>query len=181
MGRVQDYLQKKKIKELGLPKLYIVHSTRKGVKPPVERQVTEIVKGVSHIKQINDEKVNIRIDRYRLETNEYPYEVEIREDMESSKDDSYGSGFGDLWSGTIYSTFSKKKANEFYEIESARVKERYQYSTAEKIIIALDDYGRSVARVEYGLPIDPDTKSFDSEYGEDMKCIVENILKDYGY
>jgi hypothetical protein len=29
---------------------------------------------------------------------------------------------------------------------------------AEKIILALDDYGRSINRVEYGLPIDPDTK-----------------------
>lgn len=51
-------------------------------------------------------------------------------------------------------------------------------TTVEKIIMALDDYGRSVAKVEYGLPIDSDTKSFDNKHGEKMKSIVESILNE---
>jgi len=39
MSQVQEYLKRKKIQELGLPKLYIVKSSPQGVEKPVERQV----------------------------------------------------------------------------------------------------------------------------------------------
>jgi hypothetical protein len=47
---------------------------------------------------------------------------------------------------------------------------------SEKIILALDDYGRSINRVEYGLPIDPDTKDFEDERPKEMLKIVTDIL-----
>ena len=47
---------------------------------------------------------------------------------------------------------------------------------AEKIILALDDYGRSINRVEYGLPIDPDTKDFEDKRPQEMLKIVTDIL-----
>lgn len=43
MAKVQEYLKKKKIQELGLPKLYLVKSSPEGVEKPVERQVVEII------------------------------------------------------------------------------------------------------------------------------------------
>jgi len=47
---------------------------------------------------------------------------------------------------------------------------------AEKIILALDDYGRKTHSVEYGLPIDPDTKNFEDKRPKEMLKIVTNIL-----
>jgi len=43
MSKVQEYLKKKKIQEMGLPKLYVVKSSPDGVEKPVERQVVEII------------------------------------------------------------------------------------------------------------------------------------------
>jgi hypothetical protein len=50
---------------------------------------------------------------------------------------------------------------------------------AEKIILALDDYGRKIHSVEYGLPIDPDTKDFESKRPQEMLKIVMDILNAY--
>lgn len=47
---------------------------------------------------------------------------------------------------------------------------------AEKIILALDDYGRSINKVEYGLAIDPDTKDFEDKRPKEMLKIVTDIL-----
>ena len=47
---------------------------------------------------------------------------------------------------------------------------------AEKIILALDDYGRKTHSVEYGLPIDPDTKDFEDRRPQEMLKIVTDIL-----
>ena len=47
---------------------------------------------------------------------------------------------------------------------------------AEKIILALDDYGRKAHSVEYGLPIDPDTKDFYDKRPQEMLRIVTDIL-----
>ena len=47
---------------------------------------------------------------------------------------------------------------------------------AERIILALDDYGRKTHSVEYGLPIDPDTKDFKDKKPQEMLKIVTDIL-----
>jgi hypothetical protein len=47
---------------------------------------------------------------------------------------------------------------------------------AERIVLNLDAHARGVNRVEYGLPIDPDTKSFDNPLAMDLKTIVLEAL-----
>ena len=102
MSKVQEYLKKKKIQELGLPKLYVVKSSPEGVEKPVERQVVEIIENVAF-----RGKERLPIDRYKLDDCGFPYEVDIIRDEISTKDDGYGSGFGDLWSWSYFSSLSK--------------------------------------------------------------------------
>lgn len=47
---------------------------------------------------------------------------------------------------------------------------------AEKMILALDDYGRNVNSIEYGLPIDSDTKDFEGKRPQEMLKIITDIL-----
>jgi hypothetical protein len=47
---------------------------------------------------------------------------------------------------------------------------------AERIVLNLDAHARGVNRVEYGLPLDPDTKSFDNPLAMDLKTIVLEVL-----
>ena len=48
---------------------------------------------------------------------------------------------------------------------------------AKSIITELDIYGRSVDSVEYGLPIDPDTKYLGTLHGKAMIKIVKKQFK----
>lgn len=48
---------------------------------------------------------------------------------------------------------------------------------AKAIIIGLDSYGRSVDSVEYGLPVDPETKWLGTAHGKAMIEIVKNQFK----
>lgn len=118
MSKVQEYLRLKKIKELGLPKLYVVKSTREGVKNPVEHQVVEIKKGVAF--QGNE---RLPIDRYKIE--DAPYEVDILRGETSVREYGYASGFGDLWYWTNFCSFSKEDAEQFFQEESERVRDKY--------------------------------------------------------
>lgn len=120
MSKIQEYLKSKKIKELGLPKLYIVKSTPDGVEKPVERQVEEIIENVSF-----RGKERVPIDRYKLLKDVYPYEVDILRGETSNKDEGYGTGFGDLWSWSYFSSFSPEEAEKYYQEELIRVKNKY--------------------------------------------------------
>jgi len=91
MSKVQEYLKRKKIEQLGLPKLYIVKSSPESVEIPVERQVVNIVE-------------NVAFRRYELEGS-YPYQVDVLRGETSSRDDGYGSG----GVGLIFLHFQKKK------------------------------------------------------------------------
>jgi hypothetical protein len=121
MPKVQEYLKQKKIQKLGLPKLYVIKSSPEGVENPIERQVIEIIEGVGF--RIQD-KEKLPIDRYKLDGS-YPYEVDIVRGETSTQDSGYGSGFGDLWGWTYYSSFSKEDADSYYLIELERVKTKY--------------------------------------------------------
>jgi hypothetical protein len=120
MSKVQEYLKNKKTQEMELPKLYIVKSSPEGVKKPVERQVVEIIENVAFR---GDEM--LPIDRYRLEK-EYPYEVDILRGENSTKEDGYGSGIGDLWGWSYFSSFSKEDTERYYCSEVNRVQEKYK-------------------------------------------------------
>ena len=121
MSKVQEYLRNKRIKELGYPKMYTVESSREGVKSPIERQVIEISDG----EFIISSEGKIPSKRYKFEDS-FPLSVDIQEGKNSSKEEGYGSGFGDLWGWTYYSTFSKEDAEKYYEEESERVRQKYQ-------------------------------------------------------
>lgn len=119
MSKVQEYLKRKKIQELGLPKLYVVKSSPEGVEKPIERQVVEIIENISF-------RGNERfpIDRYKLNDN-YPYEVDILRGETSVKEDGYGTGFGDLWCWSYFCSFSKIEIENYYEEELLRVQNKY--------------------------------------------------------
>ena len=48
---------------------------------------------------------------------------------------------------------------------------------AKAIIIELDNYGRKIASVEYGLPIDPETKWLGTTHGKAMIKIVKDQFR----
>jgi len=123
MGIVEEYLKNKKIKEMELPKLFIVKSTRLGVDKPIERQVESVREGVSY--RI-DGKERTRIDRYGLGS-QYPYEVDMLLGETSTNDCGYGTGTGDLWQWGYFSSFSEDEANGYYEAELKRVTEKYSF------------------------------------------------------
>lgn len=116
MSKVQEYLKKKKIQELGLPKLYVVKSSPDGVEKPVEKQVVEIVENIAFR---GEER--LPIDRYKLEGSYYPYEVDILRGETSSLLDGYGTGVGDLWCWSYFSSLSKDEIEKYYEDELLRV------------------------------------------------------------
>jgi hypothetical protein len=122
MTKVQEYLHNKKIKELGLPKVWVVKSTPEGVELPIERQVVEIKLNIS-TRHYNSKE--IQLNRYVLDKVSYPFEVDIENDSLSSSDYGYGSGFGDLWAWTYYTTLSKEDADEYYVKELKRITSKY--------------------------------------------------------
>ena len=124
MGKVQDYLEKKRIEKEGYPTMWVVHSTREGVKEPIERQVIHSVYGSQNIK-------------YVLKTKEYPFEITLKHGNTSDIDEGYGSGFGDLWMWTYFTSLSKKEGDEWYEEETKRVMLKYlpKQKKTEKIFV----------------------------------------------
>lgn len=119
MGKVQEYLREKKIIELGLPKLYIVKSTKNGVENIIEHQVVEIIENVSYL---GNERTPS--DRYKLEDS-FPYEVDILRGETSKKCDGYGTGFGDLWEWSYFCSLSLDETQKYLEEETERIKNKY--------------------------------------------------------
>lgn len=119
MTKVQEFLKKKKIHELGLPKLYVVKSSPEGVEKPVERQVVEVIENVAF-----RGKEKLPIDRYKLEGG-YPYEVDVLRGETSSKEKGHGSGIGDLWCWMYFSSLSKEESEKYYQEELERVRNKY--------------------------------------------------------
>jgi len=120
MTKTQEYLRIKRIRELGLPKLYVVKSSPEGVEKITERQVVEIIENVAF-----RGKERLPIDRYKLDDCGFPYEVDIIRDEISTKDDGYGSGFGDLWSWSYFSSLSKDDIERYYQEETERIENKY--------------------------------------------------------
>lgn len=126
MGIVQDYLENKKTKALGLPKLYIVKSTREGVEAICERQVIEITENVSYRYGHRNTIDKTPIDRYSFAPDEaYPFSFDIARGEQSAVDQGFGSGTGDLWSWTYFASFSMEEAEQYHKEESIRVQEKY--------------------------------------------------------
>lgn len=118
--KTQEYLRKKKIKELGLPMMYIVKSTREGVELIQEAQVVEIKE--NSFRQISTDGVFIG-DSYLIET--FPYEAKIRFGEKAYTHTGYGSGFGDLWQWSYFCCLDKTVAEEYFITETNRITEKY--------------------------------------------------------
>ena len=126
MSKVQEYLKLKRIKEQGLPVMYIVHSSPEEVKEPYQVQVEEIIKGThpSLTYGENNEIISEKTyDKYILLHDGFPKEILIAET--SNQVSGYGSGFGNLWGWTLFCTLSKDEADEYYKKELQRVSEKY--------------------------------------------------------
>ena len=122
MSKLDEYKEKKRIEALGLPTMWIVKSTKEtGVEEPYEVQTKEIFK--IGTRRYND-KPNIDVYCYRLVNNGYPYEVDIEEGAISGISEGYGTGFGDLWVWTYYSSLSKEDAFAYYEKEKRRLENK---------------------------------------------------------
>ena len=122
MGKVQDYLENKRIDSIGYPNIYVVKSTRKGVELPEERRVIDI-QYMSQKSFYSNNKI-VFSDKYVL-GEKFPYEIEIEVDKISTSEDGFSSGFGDLWQWSYYCTLSKKDADEYYLKELERVSKKY--------------------------------------------------------
>lgn len=125
MNKLQEYLKRKEILAKGYPKIYIVESSPKGV-VPITREVVDIVENVG-IRQQNGVKSSI--NRYVLDDKDYPFypfHVDFVEGENTSIESGNGSGFGDLWCWSYYSTFSKDDADAYYEKELERVTKKYK-------------------------------------------------------
>jgi hypothetical protein len=112
MSKLEAYLKNKRIQELGLPKIWVVESTPNGVEKPIAVQVNEIIEWNNKF-------------RYKLDAS--PFEVDIEKGLSSKKRDDYGTGFGDLWGGSVFCSLSEEEANAYFQKESNRVKEKYGY------------------------------------------------------
>lgn len=110
--KTQIYLRKKKALEDGLPLFWVIKSSPEGVEKPRSCQSLE--------------KIELSTKyRYLLETDKFPYELDINKGDISITEKGYGTGCGDLWGWTYYSTISKEDADEYYEKELIRVTEKY--------------------------------------------------------
>jgi len=123
MGKVQDYLEKKRIASLNLPMAWVIKSTPDGVELPVERQVIELNVNYGII---NYESKRVNFSRYFLdEAGGFPYEADIEAGEVSTAINGYGCGFGDLWSWTYYVTLNKQDGLNYYAEELKRVTKKY--------------------------------------------------------
>lgn len=122
MSKVQEYLKNKEIAAKGYPTMYVVKSTPEGVDEPVARKVVDIKLNAG--KKIFSKTKEVVYDRYILEGS-FPYEVEIDHGDISGSEEGHGSGCGDLWSWTYFSTTSKTVADSYFIRETKRVNEKY--------------------------------------------------------
>lgn len=109
MSKLQEYLKNKRVKELGLPKIWVVESTPDGVEKPIGVQVIEIP----------DEWLNYV--KYKLDGS--PFEVAIEKGLSSSKREDYGTGFG-VWGRSVFCSLSEEEANDYYQKELFRFKNK---------------------------------------------------------
>ena len=105
MSKLQEYLKRKRIKELGLPQIWVVESTPDGVERPIAVQVIETPhEWANYI-------------RYKLDGS--PFEVDIEKGSSSRKREDWGTGFG-VWARTEFCSLSEEEANDYFEKESFR-------------------------------------------------------------
>jgi hypothetical protein len=125
MNKLQEYLEKKRIATLELPKMWIVKSTRKGVELPIEVQVSKIKENNGSCSWYEGKNfVTKPITKYYLE--DYLFDsVGIVEGKEYELQVGSGSGCGDLWEWSYYCTLSKELAFKYFEKELEIITDKY--------------------------------------------------------
>lgn len=99
MNNLQKYIKSKQLKVRGFTNMFIVKSTPNGV---------ENIKSIPII----GFKIKENSTNYKLDTNEYPFEIEIKDNENHFEDVGYGSGFN-CWEWTYFSTPYKKVADSY--------------------------------------------------------------------
>ena len=99
--------------------IWIVVSSRQGVRLPVKRQISKVVEEVSVEETPLGDKLYYHL--YELNSPEWPFDVNIRDDMSYGKivkhQNHDGSG---LWLNTLFYTFNEEDAKRYYENEFKR-------------------------------------------------------------
>ena len=107
MNKLQEYLEQKRINLL--PTMYVVKNTPYAITEPIPRQITKIVQMINGIK-------------YLLAGDSYPFEVTIEDGQQSFQEDEYGSGIGNLWAWTYFSTLDLEIAKKYISDNSYKGK-----------------------------------------------------------
>lgn len=125
MTKLEEYKRKKEIERLGLPLIYIVKSTRKGIEC-FNAQTVDICEGGLRctkdgniLKPENYQKIN----RYIFDNE--PWEVDIVDGETYSIVDGYGSGIGDLWEWRYLYSIDKELADNYAVTELERITKTY--------------------------------------------------------
>lgn len=152
MGKVQEYLEKKRIEALGLPPIWIVKSSvEDGVSEPYECKTKDIKESNYRRSDENFHLKEVKAFKYILVNHKYPFEVRIDEGELSRTDEGFGSGCGDLWVWTYYCSLSKEDAQAYYEKEKKRLAEKPLKDAIKTIIDAepANDFINDFAKKAY--------------------------------
>jgi hypothetical protein len=127
----EDYLRKKgMLPSEDFGNIYTFTSTHAGVGEIREHMIWE--KSLSGRGQSSEyvdgrwaESDKYNLCKYRVQ--EDPWEIEIKEGEENevSENVGMGTGFGDLWSWTVFSSMDRSALETAREAEAARIREKY--------------------------------------------------------
>ena len=149
-------------------KLWTVKSDRNGVKIPVERTPQHIHKGLVKTYYDNDGKHEVKYTKYKFDY-EFPFEIDIEEGSISSDEHGYGSGTGDLWAWSYYSTTSKKDAENYFKNENLRVVNKYGNNNTKLLI---EKYSERLTNLKENMSKEMDV------WSQDMIDQVEARIRD---
>lgn len=130
----EDYLRKKGLlppKPFGT--MFSFESTRKGVSEIKEALIWDIKQVTSRYKDGNNEWAEYIVDHYKL--NESPYNPCIRRGETVGSKEGHGSGFGDLWAWTWFSSLDKSELEKARQKEIQRIAKKYGVNSNQTEII----------------------------------------------
>lgn len=107
MNKLQEYLEKKRIATM--PTMYVVKRTQNGTIELLPRQIAFQLQTSNGVK-------------YLLDGSSYPFEVTIEDGQKSFQEDEYGSGIGNLWAWTYFSTLDLEVAKKYISDNSYKGK-----------------------------------------------------------
>ncbi len=180
----QDYLIKKgRIPHTdNVMKIYFFESNTEGVSEIKEISSVEIKKSEGDLYTATNGRR--KENRLTLIFDKSPYELTFRDDKTFSRNDGYGSGFGDLWGWSQFGFFNKVDAEKEREIEYERVSRKYfngnnmldcigviyEAKTQQTLV---DDYARKM----YNEKFKDHKKSVVFHYYTGFEVISKNIIK----